>query len=653
VPIYTLGGDYAGSQAPLGGRDVSSAYVAHEQSENWNRFFRGQAAIYAELKPLEGLTIRSQFSTRLNGRWARDFLPITIMGNKEGRSQNQYTERAQWWLDWQWTNTATYTRKFNEDHSMTVVIGTDALNNDLGYSMMARRKDYIFENEPNTWIINNGSVGTVENEGTMNNHTSMFGFFGRGDYSYQGKYLATVTVRRDASSKFGENNRWGTFPSISLGWRISDEAFFESQRNWLDDLKIRAGYGTTGNSNIGAYNYAFQYATGINYAYAVDGSDSSLRDGYHISSLGDPNAKWETTKMLNIGFDATLISNKLTASFDWYLKKTSDMLVPANWSALAGAATKPRINIGDMENKGVDFSIGWRDRVGQFRYNINANVSMYKNEVIRLGSSDIFNNTRLNNVSITTEGQPVGMFYGYNVIGIYGSADDVLNYKDGKGNTIVPYGTADLESLNPDVFIGRYKLEDVDGNGKIDADDRTFIGNPHPDFTGGLNVGLSYKNWDLSTYFYFSVGNDLYKHYMFYTHYGALQSNYSKDRRDNSWHPTNNPSGKYPLWATTNNEGPEAGNQSNSMYVDDGSYLRMQTLTLGYTLPKTILNYLKLERIRVYAQMSNVFTLTNYPGLDPEVRSIIDGRSSDINKGIDYGSYGMPRQFLLGLNVSF
>lgn len=357
--------------------------------------------------------------------------------------------------------------------------------------------------------------------------------------------------------------------------------------------------------------------------------------------------------MLNIGFDATLISNKLTASFDWYLKKTSDMLVPANWSALAGAATKPRINIGDMENKGVDFSIGWRDRVGQFRYNINANVSMYKNEVIRLGSSDIFNNTRLNNVSITTEGQPVGMFYGYNVIGIYGSADDVLNYKDGKGNTIVPYGTADLESLNPDVFIGRYKLEDVDGNGKIDADDRTFIGNPHPDFTGGLNVGLSYKNWDLSTYFYFSVGNDLYKHYMFYTHYGALQSNYSKDRRDNSWHPTNNPSGKYPLWATTNNEGPEAGNQSNSMYVDDGSYLRMQTLTLGYTLPKTILNYLKLERIRVYAQMSNVFTLTNYPGLDPEVRSIIDGRSSDINKGIDYGSYGMPRQFLLGLNVSF
>ncbi len=653
VPIYNLGGDFAGSQAPLGGRDVSSVYLANEQADNWNRFFRGQAAIFAVLKPIEGLSIRSQFSARLNGRWNREFLPITIMGNKEGRSNNQLTERAQWWLHWQWTNTATYTRTFNEDHNMTVVLGTEALSEDIGRELMARRKDYIFENDPNTWIINNGSVATAEAEGRMNNHTTMFGLFGRGDYSYKGKYLATVTVRRDASSKFGKNNRWGTFPSFSAGWRISDETFFEPQREWLDDLKLRAGYGTTGNSNIGAYNYAFQYATGTKYSYDMTGSDTSLRDGYHIGNLGDPNAKWETNRMFNVGFDATLLNNRMTLGFDWYIRKTTDMLVPANWSALAGTANKPNINIGDMENKGIDFSIGWRDRIGDFRYNVNANITMYKNKVTKLGSSDIFYDTRLNNVSITTEGQPVGMFYGYQVDGVYTSAQDVLNHKTADGNTIIPYGVSDLSSLDPDVFIGRYKLADVDGDGKITANDRTFIGNPHPDFTGGLNISLSYKNWDLSTYMYFSVGNDLYKHYMFYTHYGALQSNYSKDRRDNSWHPTLNPNGKYPLWATTNNEGPEAGNQSNSMYVEDGSYLRMQTLTLGYSLPKSLMNILKLERIRVYGQISNVFTLTKYPGLDPEVRSIRDGRSSDINKGIDFGSYGMPRQFLLGVNVSF
>lgn len=653
VPIYNIGGDYAGSQAPLGGRDVSSVYQAHEQKNNWNRFFRGQAAIFAELKPIEGLRIRSQFSTRLNGRWSREFLPVTIMGNKEGRSSNQLTERAQWWLHWQWTNTATYTKTFNDDHTMTIVVGSEALSEDIGRELMARRKDYTFENDPNTWIINNGSVATAEAEGKMNNHTTMFGLFGRGDYSYRGKYLATVTVRRDASSKFGKNNRWGTFPSFSAGWRISDESFFESQRNWLDDLKIRAGYGTTGNSNIGAYNYAFQYATGTKYSYDITGSDTSLRDGYLIGNLGDPNAKWETNRMLNVGFDATLLNNRLTLGFDWYTRKTTDMLVPANWSALAGTADKPNINIGDMENKGVDFSIGWRDKVGDFRYDINANITMYKNKVIKLGSADIPHDTRLSAVSITTEGQPVGMFYGYQVEDVYKSVEDVMNFRDSNGNTIVPYGVADLNSLDPESFIGRYKLADVNGDGRITADDRTFIGNPHPDFTGGLNISMSYKNWDLSTYLYFSVGNDLFKHYMFYTHYGALQSNYSKDRRDNSWHPTLNPNGKYPLWATSTNEGAEAGNQSNSMYIEDGSYMRMQTLTVGYSLPKSVLNFLKLERIRLYAQVSNVFTLTKYPGLDPEVRSIRDGRSSDINKGIDFGSYGMPRQFLLGLNVSF
>ncbi|MDR2496572.1 MAG: TonB-dependent receptor [Tannerellaceae bacterium] len=655
VPKYNIGGDFAGSQAPESGRDITSIAAAYYQLYDKTRMFRGQTALFAELKPYAGLTLRTQYSARLSGSWDVNFNPITIMTNKEGSSNNSLEEQAQWYLDWQWTNTATYATKIQDVHNLTVVVGSEALNDDMGRRITAYRIGYTFEDDPNTHIIDNGASSNLSNSGYMNSHSTMFGLFGRADYSYAGKYLVTLSVRRDASSKFSQKNRWGTFPSASVGWRISDENFLASTRKWLDDLKFRAGYGTTGNSNIGAYNYAFRYATGNAYLYSVSGADTQVNAGYHISNLGDANAKWETVQSLNVGFDATAFNNKLTASVEWYTRKTTDMLVPANWSALAGNASKPQINIGDLINRGVDISLGWRDRKGDFRYSINANLSTYRNEVLKLGSSDLFVSTRLNNVSITTVGQPVGMFYGYNVIGIYKSTEDVLGYKV-NGQTVLPYAESSLEGMNAQSIVGRYKIEDVNGDGRITAADRTIIGNPHPDFTGGVNLNLGYKNFDLATYFYYSVGNDLYKHYMFYTHYGALQSNYSKDRRDNSWHPTSNPDGVYPLWATVSQDKGEAATESNSMYVDDGSYLRMQTLTLGYSLPKNIIKHLGLDRIRLYGQVTNVFTVTKYPGLDPEVRTVNPDNSAqsyDRNKGVDFGSYGMPRQFIVGINLSF
>ena len=385
--------------------------------------------------------------------------------------------------------------------------------------------------------------------------------------------------------------------------------------------------------------------------YPITGSDSETSPGYVLSNLGDSDAKWETTKMFNIGFDLTALSIRLTAGFDFYVKNTSDLLVPANWSALVGNASKPSINIGDMKNRGVDLSIGWRDKVGEFGYNITANISRYKNEVTRLGSSDLFNDTRLSKVNITTVGQPVGMFYGYQIEGIYQNEQDVIS------SGVLPYGVATENDLVASAWVGRYKMKDVNNDGKIDADDRTIIGNPHPDLTGGFNISLTWRDFDLSTYMYYSIGNDLYKHYEYYTMFGNLQSNYSKDRLAKSWDPVNNPNGIYPLWTTTSTEGPEAGNESNSNYVQDGSYLRMQTLTLGYSLPKKLLKKIGFEKIRVYGQISNVFTITGYDGLDPEVRSHTSFEneyvSSDMNKGIDYGSYGMPRQFLMGVNVTF
>ena len=656
VPIYNVGGDYTGSVAPNAGRDISAVHQVAMNENDWTRMFHGQTAVFAELSNpwIEGLKLRSQFSARLNGMWSLEMTERQNMANKEASANNTLTETGNWRLNWQWTNTATYTKKIHEDHNITVVLGTEAIKQGVGRYMQGTRIDYIFESDPNTWTLDNGSSSNIGNSSRYQRKVTMFGLFGRADYSYKGKYLATFTIRRDASSKFGSKNRWGNFPSASLGWRMSDEKFMEPTRKWLDDFKLRAGYGTTGNSNIGSYNYAFQYGTGNYYMYPITGSDSETSPGYVLSNLGDSDAKWETTKMFNIGFDLTALSNRLTAGFDFYVKNTSDLLVPANWSALVGNASKPSINIGDMKNRGVDLSIGWRDKVGEFGYNITANISRYKNRLDEIGTdAGIFTGTRISNMNVLMKGHAIGEFHGYQLDGIYKSEEEVRNYKNDAGGTVLPYGTSDASTLNAANYVGQFKVKDVNNDGKIDASDRTFIGNPHPDLTGGINLGVNWKGFDLSTYMYFSVGNDLFAMYKYYTHYGSLQSAYSKDRRDNSWHPVTNPDGIYPMWATANGESTIAANESNSGYIEDGSFLRMQTLTLGYTLPKSILDKIKFEKIRIYGQIANVFTLTGYSGLDPQVRTDTDGRSNDRTMGTDFGSYGMPRQFIMGVNVTF
>ncbi len=652
VPVYNVGGEFAGSRSNEGGRTSSAFATTERQKNDWNRGLNAQNSIFAEINPIPELTIRSQAAVVLAVDWERTFNEITCMDNKEGSKRNNLYESSKWSMNLQWTNTATYTKSFG-DHNLTVVVGSEALNQGLGRDINARRYDYAFPDDPNTWVIDNGANSDLNNGGSQSEHTSMFGYFGRADYSYQGKYLATVTVRRDASSKFDESNRWGTFPSVSLGWRLSDEAFMDGTSGWLDDFKIRGGYGTTGNSNIGSYNWAFQYATGTSYHYSMSGDDTSANTGFGVSDLGYSGAKWETTRMLNIGFDATLLNDKMTVGFDYYIKKTTDMLVTASWSALAGSADKPDINIGDMQNNGIDLNIGWNDQIGKFNYGLTANISHYKNEVIELGTSDLFTSTRITNLAITTPGEAIGMFYGYQVLGIYSSADDVLNYTASNGETILPYAINDIADLDPSTFVGRYKFQDTNDDGKIDDDDCTIIGNPHPDFTGGLNISAGYGSWDLTSYLYYSVGNDLFKHYMYYTHFGSLGSNYSKDRRDNSWSPDNT-DGIYPMWTGTATEAKETTATSNSLYIEDGSYLRMQNVALGYSLPKSVMDKMGVSKFRIYGQISNLFTLTKYSGLDPEVSSGDSSNSNrDRNRGIDYGAYGIPRQFIFGVNVTF
>ena len=650
VPVYNIGGEFAGSQSPEGGRTSSPVASTYSSTLNTSRNFRSNASLFAELKPIEGFVFRTQWAPSLDGSWSTNFSPVSIIWNKEGSSSNSYSESSSYSFSWQWTNTVTYKKTFNVDHSLEALLGVEAIdNNRLGRSLSASRRDYVFETDPMTWTINNGSSANLGNSGNMSTHTTFFGYFGRAKYSYKGTYQLEAVFRHDGSSRFAELERWGTFPGFSALWRVSDEAFMQSTKKYIDDFKFRAGWGQTGNPAGNAFNWAFEYGTGNGHLYGIDGTNTGAWQGYHVTSLGDVNAKWETLTTITVGIDLTAFNQRFTTNLEWWSRVTTDMLIDADFSGLAGGASKPRINMGDFGNKGVDLQFTWRDRTRLFRYNISANVSTYRNTVIRMGSADLFNNTRLNNTHITTPGLPVGMIYGYNVIGIYKSVDDVLNYRNAAGETVVPYGVASREDLlaNPTNMVGRYILEDLDGDGIVDAEDRKILGNPHPDFTGGLSASINYRDFDFSMQFMFQVGNDLYKHYMFYTHYGHLQSNYHRDRRDNSWHPVTNPDGKYPLWLGATNEGAEAANTSNSMYLEDGSYLRARNITLGYTLPRNLIRSTGLERVRIYAQIANAFTLTNYSGLEPEIRS------GDQSGGLDYGSYGIPRQFILGLNISF
>ena len=343
VPAYNVGGEKAGSRGN-GGRAQSALASIENARGDWSRNFRMQASAFMEIKDpwIKGLSLKTQFSTSLNGAWSIGFGEKTIAWNKEGTSYNSFSESGSWSFNWQWTNTATYKHTFADDHDMTIMIGTEALKNGIGRNLSANRQNYIFPNDPNTWVIDNGDSATQTNGGGQGGINTMFGMFARGDYSYKGKYLVTATFRRDASSRFASKHRWGNFPSVSLGWRISDESFLaQAHDNWLDDLKIRAGYGTTGNSNIGNYNYAFQFANSTAYMYDVAGANGSAAVGYATSVLGDTEARWETVEMFNVGADLTAFRNRLTAGVDFYVKKTSDMLVPASWCRYLRKSLRP------------------------------------------------------------------------------------------------------------------------------------------------------------------------------------------------------------------------------------------------------------------------------------------------------------------------
>ncbi|RFZ81089.1 TonB-dependent receptor [Mucilaginibacter terrenus] len=630
IPIYDISGvQYAGTWAgPTAlGNATNPVATQYRQRNNENRTWNIEGTVFAEADFLKHFTARTAFSGHIDNFY-NFAITYTPYDSGEGHAnKNGYSENAGYNNYYNWTNTIQYGQIFGK-HDVKLFVGYEQKQysgRGIGTSVST-----LPSLDPN--FVNIGAGSDVNNRYSyFAQPTSGQSFFGRLDYIYNSKYILGATLRRDASSVFAPGRRVGYFPSVSLGWRISQEDFMKGI-NWLNDLKLRGSYGEAGfQANVPGSNAATLF--GLDRAssfYAIDGSNSNITQGFFNSQLGNTATTWETDKIMNFGFDATFF-NKLDVTAEYYKKTSSDLLFAVTLPATVGGGSAPFVNIGEVQNKGLDISVNYRDKItSDLSFNVGLNFTSVKNKITSLKNNytDVF--LRFGAVVKQQVGMPIGSFYGYKVVGYFKDAADVTSSptQDGAGP-------------------GRFKYQDVDGDGKITDNDRTFYGSGNPDFIYGLNLGLNYKGFDFSTVFYGSQGNEAFNYVKYWTNfYSSLTGNKSNDLLYNAWTPTNlNPAA--PKAEAVNNF--STSGVANSYYVENASFLKCRVMQLGYTFGAAKLKAIGVDKLNVYVQGTNLFTVTKYSGMDPELQA--NGGSAP---GIDQGNYpNNERKFILGARLTF
>jgi TonB-linked SusC/RagA family outer membrane protein len=634
IPVYDEFGGYAGTAAK--GFNNPRNPVASREGQIDNRNFNANifGNVYAEYDIIDDLVFRTSIGGNYSNfyNWGYSRLQYE---NSENNSAFGYNEGAGFNFGWTFTNTLAWKKTFDK-HKFDVILGQEALNSGAGRNMSAVGQN-PFSTDPDFITISNLPVGTRQVNSNQFLGVNFNSYFARVNYTYNDKYLFSAVVRRDGSSRFGSNVRYGTFPAFSAAWRVSSESFL-SGATWIDELKIRGGWGQMGNSNNVDPNNQYSLFGGDIGAssYDITGSNSSAQIGFRRTRIGNPDAQWETAVTQNVGFDGTFFNGRLDVIFDWWKKDTKDLLFTVPIPQTAGSnAAPPAVNVGEMLNTGLDLLVTTRGNVtGDLTYELTLTASTLKNEIVSLspGLTVITSvNPSFRGIQPIRNqvGQSLSAFFGYKVEGLFRNAEDVSSH-------------ATQDGAAP----GRFKYEDLNGDGVITPDDRTFIGSPVPDFTGGLNFTLGYKGFDLSAYFYTSIGNEIFNQSKWFTDFfPSFQGAAMSERLKNAWTPDNLDATTPVLEKTSNFS---TNSVANSFYVEDGSYLRLQNVTLGYTLPSTLLEKWRLERLRVFASANNLFTITGYEGLDPAV-----GGNADLTFGIDVGNYPVTRGYTFGLNLSF
>lgn len=573
-------------------------------------------SIYADFKPVKDLTITSRFGYRLSGtRSSTTSLPFygNATQSRDFVGQNNTSSTT---IYYQWENFANYIKRFNQ-HTVTGMLGMSYQESSYDYvngSLSPNGEDALLKNDPLFYFLNFGSASSVKGVGGETTRTAKLSYFGRVGYEYGGRYMLQASLRADAAdlSLLPSTNRWGYFPAVSVGWSISEEAFFEQLKEQISSLKLRASWGQNGSlAALSGYAYSTDMALGSIYPFELG---NIYTTGTAPSTMGNDKLKWETSEQINFGIDTRLLKDRLTLSVDYFEKRTKDLLVRGTTPSLVIGGTTSAMNAGNVINKGWEFELGWRDQIGRdFKYNIRGNLATLKNEVTYIDSSI----TRLSGVNFHTstityfeEGYPVYYFRGYKFAGV-------------------------------DPLTGEPKFHDLDGSGNLNDGDLTYIGDAIPDFTYGITLTAAWKGLDLTLFGTGSYGNDIFN-CINRPDYAA--SNKLKEVfYENRW-TTNNSNGTVPRAGATNMD----KYQISDALVYDGSYFKIKQIQLGYTLPKNLVRRISVNNLRLYTSLDDFFVFTKYPGFDPEAAA-----NSTSGMGVDKGSYPSSKKIVIGFNLEF
>ena len=635
-PIFDpVTGDYADLSArpDLYGDGYNPVALAEKQDNNENQY-RAFGNLFGEWQIIDGLRLRTDGGLDLSFINRKTFNENWGTNNRIN-SPATLSNRISTLSNLNWNNTLTYTRNIGGKHDIAVLVGTEAIQN-IGRDLVGSDRNFIDQSD-NLRFLGRGNdpLGRSASEGDQ--RWKLFSQFARVNYTYQNKYLLTGNVRRDGSSRFSPQNRYATFFSSSVGWNIDQEAFFQRFTNVVSALKLRASIGQLGNQDIGNYPYASIVGGGFNYPL---GSPQQTSNGYAIVSRGNSNVKWESSTQTDIGLDAAFLRNRIQFTADYFIKTTSDILVPVPVPRSGGSAGVPYVNAGRVENKGLELDLIYRDRKGSVSYDVTANASFIRNKIISLSDGRPIPGGRIDNgvfATLTEPGHPIGSFYLLQQVGIFQNEGDIFTSAF-QGNGIRP---------------GDVKFADINGDGVINQADRSHVGSPIPTLTYGLTANAQWRGFDVSVFFQGGAGNKIY--YQVATDIEGFYRAFNVTQRvvQDRWtgEGTSNTQPRVSWRGSANNK------QPSTRFLEDGAYTRLKNLQLGYTLPTKLSQKIGSSTVRVYVAGQNLLTFTKYPGLDPEQQSSDNLNSEqfrgDVAVGIDWGTYPSAKTYTIGLNVGF
>ena len=628
VPVKNADGTWGGSKYI----DYPNPVAAIEYTNSKDKTMKVVGNVFAVVNIMKDLNFRTSLGVDMERYDSYDFDPTYVVNTYQKNSINKVYRGYSKTDNMLFENTLNYNKVFAEKHSVGAVLGYTA--EQTRYENIYATKQNTPNNEPEMQYLDAAQLATSATATGGASESSLISYLGRVNYSYDNRYLATATFRRDGSSRFGKSNQYGNFPSFAMAWKFTNEQFFKNlDQNILNTAKIRFGWGQVGNQSS-ISNYAFQnlISTNAQYAYLY-GKPEVLYQGAVAVNLGNVDVKWEATESTNIGVDMGLLNGRLNLSAEYYSKTTKDMLLIEPIPYFLGFESGPYTNVGSARNSGIEAQLEWRDKIGKdFNYNIAGNISTIKNEMLSLGTAKSISGAAIRNGSATNTivGKPIGSFWGYKTDGLVQTADQLV----------------DVKKRQPNAGLGDVVFVDNDGNGILNDLDKTIIGNPIPAFYYGFNLGMEYKGLDFAVVFEGTQGNDIFNAMRYFTYDLADVTNKSVEVL-NYWTPTN-----------TNTTIPRLnGNDKNDnkrisdLYIEDGSYLRLKTLQFGYTIPQSLSSKLYMTNLRVFVTGQNLLTFTKYSGSDPEIGQI--SSTNYTSRGVDIGTYPQAKTFTAGINITF